>query len=258
MNGRSLLILCLGLAVGFSVCLLIVPRDAAPAAADCYNEPCASPPCCNGDVNSDGTINTSDALYLLRYVFEYQPEPVAIACGDTGEGTLPATGQTECYGDSGATDCDTPDFPGQDGFYQAGCPMEGRFVDSEDGTVTDNCTGLMWQQATADTNGDQQITREDRVTCQEALQYCESLEFAGHDDWRLPNVRELLSIVDYGCYGPAMDPAFSAESSWSSPWYWSSSSYVEFPDHAWLVYFDLGNVSNISKSNAYYVRAVRG
>jgi hypothetical protein len=53
-----------------------------------------------------------------------------------------------------------------------------------------------------------------------ALAYCEDLELGGHDDWRLPNVRELQSILDYGRSSPAIDPIFGALPSF----YWSSTS----------------------------------
>ena len=49
---------------------------------------------------------------------------------------------------------DSATCPGQDGFYQTGCAPDHRFVDNGDGTVTDNCTGLMWQKDTADVNVD--------------------------------------------------------------------------------------------------------
>ena len=61
------------------------------------------------------------------------------------------------------------------------------FVDNGDGTITDSATGLMWQMA------DDGRTRD----WEEALSYAESLELGGHDDWRLPNAKELQSIVDY-------------------------------------------------------------
>ncbi len=61
------------------------------------------------------------------------------------------------------------------------------FVDNGDGTITDSATGLMWQMA------DDGQTRD----WEEALSYAESLELGGYDDWRLPNVKELQSIVDY-------------------------------------------------------------
>lgn len=165
---------------------------------------------------------------------------------------LAATGQTMCFNAAGAEiDCNSTMWPGQDGYYQKSCPMAGRFVDNGDGTVTDSCTGLMWQEATANIPDDD----DDRVTWTEALRYCENLEFAGHDDWRLPNVRELQSIVDYGRYQPSIDPVFSSEPSF----YWSSTSHAEAPDIAWEVQFQYGFVYFSYKSVLNNcVRAVRG
>ncbi len=62
-----------------------------------------------------------------------------------------------------------------------------KFVDNMDGTITDLSTGLMWQMS------DDGVTRG----WEEALSYSENLELANHSDWRLPNVKELQSIVDY-------------------------------------------------------------
>ena len=126
----------------------------------------------------------------------------------------------------------------------AGCPNEGRFVDNQDGTVTDTCTGLMWQQATA----------QERLAWREAIAYCARLHCAGHSDWRLPNVRELQSIVDYGRSVPSSDPIFGAESGW----YWSSSTYVLYPSYAWSVNFSVGGVYSVNKDYDSFVRAVRG
>ncbi len=80
---------------------------------------------------------------------------------------------------------------------------ENQFQDNGDGTVTDQATGLMWQQA------DDGITRnwEDALSC------AENLNLAGYDDWRLPDAHELQSIVDYQrsmqySGSPAIDPVF--------------------------------------------------
>jgi hypothetical protein len=133
--------------------------------------------------------------------------------------------------------------------------MEDRFVDNGGGTVTDTCTGLTWLLATADIDNDGQITQDDKLTWQEALQYCAVLDFAGHTDWRLPNIRELHSIADYGRSGPAIDPVFSAEPSW----YWSATSHAGAPESAWLVSSVSGYVLNENKmSHRDFVRAVRG
>ncbi len=209
----------------------------------------------NGDVNASGAIDIADAIYLLTYLFGHGPIPEPI---QSSSGALPATGQTKCYAMNGSeVACNDPNVPGQDGYYQKGCPTANRFVDNGNGTVTDTCTGLMWQKDTADINGDGTYTWEqDEVTWQQALQYCESLEFAGHSDWRLPNVRELQSIVDYGRYGPSIDPVFSVwAESW---WYWSSSTGAGHPDYAWGVDFVGGSVPVDYKGVGGCVRAVRG
>ena len=242
MRSRILLaVVCI--AVGFALNSLVMSPGTVGADG----------PSGNGDCDGDGKIRIDDAVYLLYYLFKSGPAPVAI---ESNGGRLPATGQTRCYmavNPWEETDCGSEEHPGQDGFHQAGCPTEGRFVDNGDGMVTDNCTGLMWEQATADTDGDGDVDKDDMVTWAEALRYCEDLDFAGHDDWRLPNVRELQSIVDYARHGPAVDPVFSVE----SKWYWSSSSYNLAPGHAWNVGFDYGGVSRDRKGYDYYVRAVR-
>jgi hypothetical protein len=136
-----------------------------------------------------------------------------------------------------------------------GCPPQDRFVvndggtpeDTTDDTVADTCMGLVWQKDTGN-NGNS-------LTWCDALVYCETLSFAGHDDWRLPNVRELQSIVDYGRIDPSIDPVFGA----FSDEYWSSTTSAFFPDLAWSVSFFSGvvGVNADGKGFRRYVRAVR-
>ena len=117
-------------------------------------------------------------------------------------------------------------------------------IDNGDGTVTDPSTGLVWQQATAGP-----------MTWKEALAYCEALSLAGHEDWRLPSVTELHSIVEYGSRGPSADPARFPGT--AGAYYWSSTTYVWHTDAAWVVSFHDGDVNDNNKSFPYYVRAVR-
>src|SRR5512139_215309 len=71
----------------------------------------AGTPSGNGDVNGDGTLNITDAVYLLQHLFQGGPAPVPIVTKAAG---LPATGQTKCYDNAGAEiACDSADFPGQ-------------------------------------------------------------------------------------------------------------------------------------------------
>jgi hypothetical protein len=138
--------------------------------------------------------------------------------------------------------------------------VEGRFVDNGDGTVTDTCTGLVWQQATADINDDGLADLvHDGLTWEGALEYCENLVLGGQEDWRLPNIRELQSIVDYGRWGPSVDPSFNL--AWDTTWascYWSSTTLVQNPVAAFGVSWYHGFVHYGTKNNRRYVLAVRG
>ncbi|CAN2039298.1 hypothetical protein GMMP15_1160001 [Candidatus Magnetomoraceae bacterium gMMP-15] len=114
-----------------------------------------------------------------------------------------------------------------------------------DGTIKDKNTGLMWQQVTA----------PKKMTWKQSLEYCENLNLAGYNDWRLPNIKELASIVDLRKYKPAIDGKYFLET--MSEFYWSSSSYASNNGYAWGVYFYYGLDYYGSKSSSYYVRAVR-
>jgi hypothetical protein len=79
------------------------------------------------------------------------------------------------------------------------------FVDNGDSTITDNSTGLMWMKNDSKTG----------MTWQNALDYSENLQYAGHSDWRLPDAKELQSILDYTrspgtINSAAIDPLFYA------------------------------------------------
>ena len=119
-----------------------------------------------------------------------------------------------------------------------------------DGTVTDTETGLMWQQ---DEAGD--------MNWESALSYCEKLVLAGYDDWRLPNINELQSLVDYSTHDPAIDtdafPNAVSDSYYSS----TTFTYTYYESRAWSVYFGSGDVDSSSEKwdwgASYYVRAVR-
>ncbi len=211
--------------------------------ANCEDEPCAVPPCCNGDVNADGSINIADPIALLQYLFLNGFGPKPLSSCSSGGGALPATGQGRCWNEAGTEiPCNGTTCAGQNGRYQPGCPLVGRFTANGDGTVTDTCTGLIWQQETA----------PGRKSWCEALAYCENLTLAGRSDWRLPTVRELQSLVDYGRHDPALDPVFGSV----SPFYWSSTTFVFAPENAWVVGFLHGHVGNAVKQDTYSVLAV--
>jgi hypothetical protein len=252
---KKLLTISLSVAVGFLFALLVLeprPRTAIGA------EKCSAR---NGDVNADGNLDLSDAITIIGHLFLGTPTTLAPLCAQPGAPSpLPATGQNTCSKFDPDQSrwvevvCTEATCFGQDGFYFQGCPPDGRFVDNNDGTVTDNCTGLMWQKDTADVSD----LFADTLNWCDALVYCEDLSFAGHNDWRLPNVRELQSIVDYGRANQAIDPVFTA----LPEFYWSSSSYVDTHDDAWGIGFHVGYVGIRPKEgdadfSFNYVRAVR-
>ncbi|MBU1137766.1 MAG: DUF1566 domain-containing protein [Proteobacteria bacterium] len=116
---------------------------------------------------------------------------------------------------------------------------------SGDKTVIDHGTGLEWQKTDSST----------MHTWQNALAYCEDLSLDDKTDWRLPNIRELKSLVDYSRYYPAIDPSIPCKSSS----YWSSTTAVATDSHssAWIVFF--GNGDDVWKltTGKAYVRCVR-
>ncbi|MBN1420805.1 MAG: DUF1566 domain-containing protein [Planctomycetes bacterium] len=157
-------------------------------------------------------MDLADPVRLLMYLFGSGPAPEACGvCWPCGPKPLPATGQTTCWGPSGEqVPCDDPQWFGEDAYYQIGCPPEGRFVDNGDGTVSDNCTGLMWQQETGVPRWDPEYGPA--VNWGEALQYCDALVLGGSDDWRVPNQFELHSVLllanEASFIGNAFPPVF--------------------------------------------------
>ena len=109
--------------------------------------------------------------------------------------------------------------------YVRGNPNYGKndFKDNADGTIADRATGLMWSKADSGKG----------LNWQEALAWVQAKngeKFLGHDDWRLPNAKELQSIVDY-TRSPACDPVFEITklSDGEFPFYWSSTTHLDGP-----------------------------
>ena len=193
---------------------------------------------------------------------------------------LPATGQTTCWNASGtAVPCAGT---GQDGDIRAGRPLG--YTDNGNGTITDNTTGLMWEKKSSDGSlHDMSQT----YTWESAFAFIAQLNagsgFAGHTDWRLPNAKELQSIVNFENFTPAVSPAFNTgcmaactvltcsctawtlEPGANTPFgYWSSTTVSRAHRLAWFVNFVDGNVvagdtgDHGFKDFTMGVRAVRG
>ena len=216
---------------------------------------------------------------------------------------FPATGQTTSF------------VAGDDGHIRAGAPL--RYRDNRDGTITDENTNLMWEkkdqasgglhnwnntypwQGTC-SNSSSNLCGTDadcssNATCRVSgggmtiFQWVARLNtqpcFAHHCDWRIPNVKELQSIVDYETYLPPVDAAFNnnctsgctvdganntrecsctQSAGPSNGYYWTGSTYAPSPlvlppgsMLAWGVLFGDGDVLSAGKTDHDYVRAVR-
>lgn len=152
-------------------------------------------------------------------------------------------GGSNAYGDKGRkfyVRCVAPDAP---------LPYGGFAVSTTNARVFDLATGLVWQRSP---DG---IKRN----WEEALAYCEDLVIDNYEDWRLPNIRELLSIVDRDRRDPSFDPTFLG----GSDLYYSSTSFIFNPIesyYVWVVDFIYGNPTYVHKgiNVDYLVRCVRG
>ena len=115
-----------------------------------------------------------------------------------------------------------------------------------DNTVIDFATGLICQR------------QDDGVvlTYAEAIVYCESLSLDNSNDWRLPYIKELVSILDHRRDQPAIDRTAFINSEPTSR-YWTTSSNASNLNDAWYVLFGAGQVVSDSKLETVYVRCVR-
>jgi hypothetical protein len=141
-----------------------------------------------------------------------------------------------------------------------------QLVDNGDSTVTDNATGLMWQQCSQGQDmglGQNCAGAVSRYNWQSALQLPAHLNvsggFAGYTDWRLPNVKELLSIVEEACSDPSINTQRFPNTAALN--YWSSSAKAS-SSYSWLVDFDYGDTLDSPRygtdNTGQRVRLVRG
>lgn len=148
----------------------------------------------------DEEEDNSQALALILLAASntgctFQSESVTTT-SSTGMYTVVDTAQTDCFNSSTGSTA-TCSGTGQDGAYNS-LPntKQPSYTGNGNGTVTDNNTGLTWM-ASADTNGDGTLNVSDKLTQLAASNYCEGLTYAGFDDWRLPTIKQLYSLMDF-------------------------------------------------------------
>jgi formylglycine-generating enzyme required for sulfatase activity len=142
--------------------------------------------------------------------------------------------------------------PGDDGDLQAGMAWPvGRFTNHGDGTITDNLTGLMWEQA----------PDAGTYTWVNALEYANNLDLASYTDWRLPNRTELHSLANFGEFNQSTWLNSQGFASVTNNTYWSSTTRRDGTGssiEAWAMNMINGGVLYTLKTNANRVLAVRG
>ncbi len=193
------------------------------------------------------------------------------------------TGQMVCYDNFGEITCPAPGeaFFGQDAQFDGNLPS---YTLSGDGlTVHDNNTGLTWVQS-PETNGDSTLDSDDKLTWADAMAFPATLNaqsFGGYNDWRVPTIKELYSLIDFSGTDPSgpdivnlipfidtdyFDFAYGDESAGEriiDAQYWSSTQYVASGDQVFGVNFADGRIKGYglmgpSGEMEQFIRCVRG
>ena len=164
--------------------------------------------------------------------------------------SYPATGQHSCHDQEGRQ------IPcagsGQDGEIRAGIPWPEPRFRLEGELVLDRLTGLQWPQDAA--------PAEFPLTWEEALAFVRTLNdenWLGQNDWRLPNRRELRSLMSYQTRRPALPEGHPFRNLFSG-WYWTSTTAAIAPEHAWYVHMEGARMFFGGKDQSYMVWPVRG
>lgn len=174
-----------------------------------------------------------------------------VRTGSPGIISLPQTGQITCTNTAG--DVITCANTGQDGDYKTGqaWPTPRFTVDDTNNCILDNLTGLTWARAPENL----------KYNWENALKTSNELTLCGFDDWRLPNINELNSLVNSEPMAPATPANWLNDQGFTGMQnsdYWSSTNDVLSGTTAYLVDMFSGNVSINVKSAGFYVLSVRG
>ncbi len=212
---------------------------------------------CAGRAAGQTAISADGVVESTSGGFQFPDASIQVSAAVAGSAPVEDSGQTLCYNSTG--NLRTCAGTGEDGEHQAGvAPPTPRFADKGDGTVADNLTGLIWMLEAECPGGP--------GTWQQALNWisdlngsayaCTSYTPGTYVDWRLPNVKELLSLMDYGQIGPALPPRHPFLEVQSR--YWTSSSDLGNLAAAWTVEVAGGRADTSIKANDWYVWPVRG
>ena len=179
-------------------------------------------------------------LHLLKSLGLNTREPTPVVF-------LPATGQTECWDGSGASIACAG--TGQDGEYQKGVLAAPRFMDNGDGTVTDTVTGLIWLK-NANCFGYTNWSSALSTVAGLANGACDLADGSSAGEWRLPNINELQSVIDFGQYNRALPLGHPFYGMVPTGKYWTSTTNNNYHESAWSVYHDTGEIRSTGKTGS--------
>ena len=189
-----------------------------------------------------------------RPVLDARHLPCGNPANDAGvPSAVQKTGQTTCFDGFGNTTACAG--TSQDGELRQGASIEPRFTDEGDGTVKDNLTGLIWLKDSG-CLGRYSFTGALAIAGTLADGTCELTDGSAAGDWRLPNVKELQSLIDYGRSAPPLPPDHPFTQVWNYH-YWSSTSLASSADRGWFVNFLGGYLGFDDKLNEFYAWPVR-
>jgi len=196
------------------------------------------------------------SLIILLSVFPAMVRAANISTHSFAGCAFPDTGQSVSY---------TTTFGEDHDYAYSGSTMSFTIYNGVawGGTATssvtvDNRTGLMWvtnpDDACAGCAGG--YVSSGTYIWENALKKCENLAYAGFFDWRLPNVRELMSIMDYtACDSPRINTTYFPNT--DNNYYWTSTTYAPDTAYAWFVDFNAYDNNGDDKLTDYYIRCVR-
>ncbi|MBH0057258.1 DUF1566 domain-containing protein [Pseudoalteromonas sp. SWXJZ94C] len=134
-----------------------------------------------------------------------------------------------------------------------------QFTINTDGTVSDSETGLMWQRCSYGQVYNSETSACDgstpSLTWQEALRGALNDTTADYDDWQVPNIKELASILEHSCTEPSINENVFFGTKLQN--YWSNTSGVSNMSSAWVYQFDSGLNSLHAKTSSVYLRLMR-
>lgn len=210
---------------------------------DGAGDACDSDVMCKGNFDFDKDVDGTDAFVFKTH---FGRSTLLNPCPPDGPAPVEKTGQT------------TPQADYDDGYYQRGVALPSpRFKDNGNGTVTDNKTGIIWLKNAncfGQKSWDQALSDCSDLNSGE----CGLADGSSAGDWRLPNLNEMLSLIDWSRDWPPL-PIDHPFENVMTDYYWTSThSAYQGNDLSWRIWLVSGYINDVIKTDLYHVWPVRG